>query len=158
MNAMQLNITTSKPFIYNNVPYHEGILRINNFEEKFIVPLDNWTLGDYQQQWIEGLERIHFDTTSCIVTAVQDPTVRPLINWWILYKHHNKIYVRNELLFSHYYFSIIGHDIFTPQNCYEFIGSRQHYFDETINVAEWVIDITSETYDHPLNIHRKYFA
>lgn len=68
------------------------------------MPLNWWTIKEYEKQWKEGLERIKSHDKSCLVVSIYDPIQEPQVEWWILYKEGNKIFVQNHRLFGRYIF------------------------------------------------------
>ncbi|HVW99300.1 MAG TPA: hypothetical protein VHA52_02505, partial [Candidatus Babeliaceae bacterium] len=118
-----------------------GAIKINDFYEAFVIPLEYWGIEDYQKQWKEGLARIKSHDISCLVASVQDPLKAPLINWWILYKIGNEIVIQNQLLVEEYYEQEIGSNSFTPENCYNFISPRVSITEEGDNVSEWIVTL-----------------
>lgn len=98
-----------------------GQITIGTFKEKFVMPLDYWTLNDYKRQWQEGLERIRSHDNSCLVATVQDPNRFPLIDMWVIYKIKDKLFIQNHMLCNDVYKEVIGDNVFTPENCYNFI-------------------------------------
>ncbi len=122
--------------IEENILY-EGQIQIENFKETFELPTNYWSLDDYIRQWREGLERIRTHDTSCLVAIVQNPCVQPLINWWVLYKEGNKIFVQNELIVDEVYTELIGSNSFTPETCYRYIVPRTTVTKEGLRVSEW---------------------
>jgi len=139
---LYINIIDNKPVERNNVFVVKGEINIGDCSEILYIPLDWWSLTDYKQQWQEGLMRLKNYDTSCLVVAVHNPSIRPYINWWLLYKVENKIYVRNQLLIEDAYAEQIGNKVFTVQNCYEFIPSRCDRYDEDGDeISEWTINL-----------------
>lgn len=141
-----IKVGNKKPKIINNVLAVMGKIHINDFKETIYIPLDLWALDDYKQQWKEGLERIKTHDQSCLVATIHDPNIRPYINWWLLYKVGDKIYIQNCLYLSDIYKNYIGDKIFTVENCYEFIPPRFSEDDcneEGFSVSEWVISLTN---------------
>ena len=114
----------------------------DDFWETIIPALNYWTTDEYEKQWKEGLERIKTHPISCLVASVQHPRkTPPLINWWILYKVGEKIYIQNHLLNDTTYREHIGNQQFTPQTCYNFIKPRKTKTDDGFKYAEWVIGL-----------------
>lgn len=139
---IHINIINDKPIERNNVLVVEAEMRIGDFREILYIPLDWWSLTDYKKQWQEGLMRLKDYDKSCLVAAIHNPSIRPYINWWLLYKVGNKVYVRNQLLIEDIYAEQIGNKIFTMQNCYEFIPSRGSKYDEDGDeISEWVVNV-----------------
>ena len=122
-----------------------GLVTIGGFTDKFIMPLNFWSLQDYKQQWVAGIERIKTHDISCLVATVQDLKTRPFIVLWALYKEGDTIVVRNQFVnrvtahllklpekFTH----------FNAQTCYDFIHHpRALHDDDGKPITEWRVDI-----------------
>jgi len=116
-------------------------IHINDFKETLYPSLDWWDLDDYQLQWQEGLKRLIDHDRSCLVVTIDNPKLRQFIEWWVLYKIDNKIYVRNSIIISDIYTERIGDKPFTTDTCYDFIPDRSELYDEDGNkISEWVVN------------------
>ena len=136
---MDISIKVIRPaiVIVEEVPCARGKITIGDFDERFNIALEYWSIDDYKRQWQEGLERIKTHSMSCLVTYVQNPNDAPFIDWWPMYKIGNKIHVQNHMLFAHLYRKRIGNKEFTPDTCYDFIPSRK----QKEKVSEWVVEL-----------------
>lgn len=123
-----------------------------DFSETIMLPLDFWSIRDYERQWREGLERIKTYDTSCLVASVYNPILStPLINWWTLYKEGRKVFIYNQLIAGETYPKWIGSKVFSPDNCYEFIKPRFYEDPDFVDdeddddgdyqVSEWVVEL-----------------
>lgn len=138
-----IEVKNQKPEIIHGVLAVLGKIYIGDFKETIYIPLDYWSLDDYKRQWKEGLERIKTHDTSCLVATIHDPGIRPYINWWLLYKVGDKVYIQNKLYLSDIYKRQIGDKLFTIDNCYEFITPRRinKGKKEEDKVSEWVVTL-----------------
>lgn len=118
-----------------------GQIQIGKFRERFMMPIEYWTIEDYEEQWKEGLDRIKVYDQSCLITAIQDPKWDPFLEWWALYKEGNTIFVQNYLFPAEVYQEIIGSKLFTRETCYQFIPARETVTEEGEKVAEWKISL-----------------
>ena len=119
----------------------KGEIRINNFQENLYFTLDWWGVDEYRKQWKQAIERLKNYDRTCFVVSIHNPAVRKYIDWWVLYKVGNKIYIRNSLILGDIYQEIIGDKPFTLETCYDFIPERGEPYDEDGNkISEWVVD------------------
>lgn len=121
-----------------------GEIKIGEFKETFIMPLDWWTIKDYEKQWQEGIERIKICDESCLVTTVQNLEMSPHIDWWILYKQDGKILIYNQMLIDETIDSL-KHKIeslsqFTIQTCYSYIPPYK-LLTKNKKVSQWEITL-----------------
>lgn len=138
---ININIIESKPKKQWGVVSVKGEIQIDDFRESLYIPLGWWSLDDYKKQWQEGLRRLANHDKSCLVVGIDNPKVRKFIEWWVLYKIDNKIYIRNKIAVDDIYSEQIGDRPFTIQNCYDFIPERGPKFNsEGREISEWVIE------------------
>jgi hypothetical protein len=99
MKLFSIKILDPKVLFIDNIPCCIGEINIGKFQETFEMPLEYWTIKDYEKQWADGIERIKKNTQSCLIAAIQDPKKSPLVNLWTMYKINNKIFIQNHLFF-----------------------------------------------------------
>ncbi len=137
---LNIKIIDAKPQKKNNVLVVTGLIKIGDHKESFYMPLDWWSIEDYKRQWQEGIRRLKNNEQSCLVTSIHNPTIRPFIDWWLLYKIDNVVYVQNHMLISDIYKKQIGDKNFTTQTCYDFIPSRLKQEADDYRVSEWCVN------------------
>lgn len=118
-------------------PSYLGIIKIGNFEEKFIAPTSWWSCKDYEKQWKEGLERIYTHDFSCLITVAQLSPKAPLVDRWILYKEHDIVYVQNDLVFGNFYRETFNEEPFNLKTCYKYVEPRELKDENGRGPAEW---------------------
>ncbi|HSC25055.1 MAG TPA: hypothetical protein VLB80_02460 [Candidatus Babeliales bacterium] len=129
----------------------KGEIQINDFRETLYIPLGWWSLDDYKKQWHEGIERLSYYDRTCFIVAVNNPQKRRFIEWWVLYKIDDKVYVQNQIIISDIYTERIGDKPFTLKTCYDFIPERGEPYDEDGNkISEWVVDLVKS--DEKINL------
>lgn len=136
-----IGTTTTTLSLVDGLPSCWGEIIINDFKEKFIMSLDSWSLNDYQQQWREGLAKIHQQSQSCLVTSAQNLTTKPLVNWWVLYRHGDTIFIQNHLLFGKRFATKLAKIPFTPATCYDYIPPRETISDDGTPISEWSVKV-----------------
>lgn len=142
MKGIFIEILSDKVKKINGLPSCWGKIQINDFKEKFIMSVAQWTIADYKRQWKEGLERIKTHDISCLVTNVQNPLgisglEQPLIVSWPCYKVKDKIFVQNNLAICQKLRKKLAITPFTIENCYEFIEPRR----KGAKVSEWIVNV-----------------
>lgn len=140
MKNISIKIIDRSTKIIKKIPYVIGEINIGDFSETFDMPIESWKIKDYEQQWQAGLDRLKDHDKSCLVTEAFNLNLSPLINWWLIYKENNMLYIRNHVLFQEYYEDTIGNKPFTPETCFNFIGPKTpNYLEDGRQVSEWVI-------------------
>lgn len=129
-----------------DMPALEGEIRIGDYREFFVSSLlGNWSADDYDRQWQEGFERIKKHDQSCLVVSVQQACIKPrilgLINWWVLYKQGNRIYLQNKFFITKFYDLYIGSGEFNPNTCYKYIPTRRTHTTDGTKISEWYVDL-----------------
>lgn len=120
--------------------YVTGQIIIEDFLEYFDSTIDYWSVQDYELQWKEGLQRLLYYDSSCLIVAINDPHCRKFIEWWPLYKIGNKIHIQNHIIIDDLYEERIGNKSFTLQTCYDFIPEYRSHTTDGNKISEWVID------------------
>lgn len=118
-----------------------GEITLNNFKETFVMPLEWWHQKDYKQQWLEGLERIFTHKRSCLITSVQNPYLRPHINWWILYKEGDTIFIQNQIIFGSLYRQKMKHNPFDSKTCYRHLPKKRSIYTDGEKISEWRVSL-----------------
>jgi hypothetical protein len=137
---LSIEVIRRSPKIIRKVPYALAKITIGDFDETFNLRLGWWKIKDYESQWHTGIEHLKNYNRSCLITDISDPSYYPFVNWWLLYKEDDVIYIRNEILYDEYYEETIGKKEFTKQNCYDFIGPKKpRLIEEGRMASEWVI-------------------
>ena len=141
MQQLNIKITDKKIRTIKKIPYVVGKITIQDFIETFDIPIDWWSIEDYEYQWKHGLERLNDHAQSCLVTKIYNPHKGAFIDWWLLYKENHTVFIRNEILFRDSYDSTIGTNPFTPETCYTFIHPRTpNFLEDGSEVSEWIIE------------------
>ena len=144
MNVFSLRVF-ERPKKINGILSCTGQITIGKFKETFGMPLNSWSLKDYQQQWKEGLERMKTHDVSCLVVSIENlASGYPTIELWTLHRQGDSIFFHNQLLFD----ETTGHfpmklSDFNSSNCYEFINPRianednQAINEDGEKISEW---------------------
>jgi hypothetical protein len=114
-----------------------GEIVLDDFKEKFVIPLDFWSIDQYQAHWIQGIERITKGAfKSCLITALYAPQIAHHIFWWIIYREGQKCIFQNQMF-------ILNNEErnFDPSSPYPFIQDRQTYTEDGLPISEWEIQL-----------------
>jgi CdiI N-terminal domain len=143
MKKFNIQVISKEPKKIYSLLSHTGQITIGDFTETFIMPLDNWPIEEYQQQWKKGIERLKTHKYSCLVATVQNLETNGLVNLWLLYKDKDTIFIQNELLNK----SILQEmniplkmSDFNSTTCYDFITYPRVTLTECgAKISEWSI-------------------
>lgn len=114
-----------------------GMLTIGAFQERFVVPLGFWEVAHYRKHWRDSLTRItESRLTSCLITAMYDPSKANFIHWWPLYPDADLVRIQNQLLFLRDL-----REPFDVRNPFRFIPPRETVSDEGEPISEWVVTL-----------------
>lgn len=158
VNKLQISIEfiDKTPYEYNNVLFCKALLKIDDFEEIIRVPIEYWTIEDYEQQWKEGLDRIKIKYYSCLITSVYNPKIKPWIEFWPMWKIGSKLYMENQYIFFDVYKKVIRNGCFTIKNCYNFIPKKRTINRFGQKPSTWVVDLPEGYLSHsPIKTHHK---
>jgi hypothetical protein len=146
MKIFKLQIISKKPEKIYGLSSYWGKITIGDFNERFILPISNWNLEQYKQQWKDGFERLKTYDTTCFVTSVQNLDLYPSIEMWTVYKNKNKFFFHQQLLIDETAGnSPIPLKLFNLQTCYQFISPRitnknhEAVNEEDEKISEWSI-------------------
>jgi len=105
---------------------------MDDFTERFGVPLDFWSEPEYRRQWQEGTQRlVDGAPASLLLTRVEDPTERDTIyRWWSLYRRTGEAVTVQEQLWVT---EDLGH--FDPAYPYAAVHPYPSGLDQM--VSEW---------------------
>lgn len=143
MKNFSIHIYENTPEEFNGILTIEGEIIIKDHKETFIMPLDWWTINDYQKQWKEGIARIKTHDSSCLVATIQDLNIRPWVEMWVLYKEGTKIFIQNHLISGNDFREMAStRPEFNLETCYDYIEPRRTVFDDGDQISEWVIDLS----------------
>jgi len=120
----------------------EGQIQIGEFTENFIMSLEVWSLDEYKAQWSEGLERLKTHGQTCLVANLQEID-SCFIDWWILYREGDIVYVQNELIAGEYLHSVLKGMPFDQETCYSFIEPRCVVTEDGDKISEWSFRMNS---------------
>ena len=100
-NKFAIEVITKKPKIVDGLLSYWGKITIGDYQDIFVIPLSNWTIEQYKEQWGEGLERIKTHNSSCIITDIRTVKIRPksiCVELWFLYKLDSIVFLQNRIL------------------------------------------------------------
>lgn len=117
-----------------------GRIYIGNFQEKFMIALNNWSIEDYKKQWQLALKRLATHNKSCFAITVTSTR----FFYWALYKEQDIIYIQNIFLLEEYFVEITKKQIITPENCFNFIVPRKQYDEDGEKISEWSVRIKNK--------------
>jgi len=122
----------------SNDKYQYGIIKIDDFQEKFLSSLSFWSSDDYIKHWFCSLKNLGANSKSGLIIDMYDPKKAEIIEWWILYKVNNLVYLQNSLLFSNKL-----NNVFDLECISEYVPERQTQTSEGDWISEWCISISS---------------
>ncbi len=131
------------PYEYNNVLFCNALLIIDDFCENLRVPIEYWSIEEYKKQWHEGLERLKYKNSSCIVTSVYNPQIKPWVSYWPMWKVGSKLYIENHYFLYENYKKNIKNRPFTISTCYKYIPSKSS-IKAKIKPSIWIVDLPEE--------------
>lgn len=139
-NLFEITIDESEPPI---IAYGEkclkGFIQIGAFVERFNVPVEEWHVADYKQQWREGIERVLAGVfPACLVVGMRDPLQGVFINTWPMYADHDNVVFQNKILLCKQI-----RKRFTGHNFYDFIEPRETCAEDDEPISEWVVSRNS---------------
>jgi len=112
-----------------------GIIQIGDFDERFNVPIEMWSIPDYKRQWREGIERfLAGEISSCLVVGMRNPLRGVFINTWSMYVDREQVVFQNQILLCKQI-----RRRFTGHNFYDFIEPRETQTEDGEPISEWTV-------------------
>jgi hypothetical protein len=136
---ISIKMVRKYPTKKNYIEEYKARITIGDFYETIEPAMDFWTKEDYERQWREGLDRLKTHNTSCLVARVHNPKSYKYLNWWVLYKDNNVVFVQNEMAIDEWYNSLIGDKSFTSESCYSFIRKRESKTERGTEISTWSV-------------------
>jgi hypothetical protein len=127
MKKFSIKVVNEKPRLIRDLMAYESEIELGNFNDISLMPINSWSLEDYQNQWKEGLERIKTHDSSCLIVTVQNMDTYPFIMLWDLHKVNDTIFFINRLLNSviiEEFYPHLNLSQFNQKTCYDFIAHR----------------------------------
>ena len=110
-----------------------GRVRLDDFTERFVAPLGKWHQSDYEEQWIEGAQRL-IDGEHKSAFVVEAGRL-----WWTAWRESSKIYIQQQLLIDRHYSPAWTA---TAANLpYDLIGARESQSEDGEELSEWLITL-----------------
>lgn len=143
MSVFAIEIENPVPKKIYGITSVTGQIQIGDFKETFVMPIDDWGIGKYQQQWQQGIDRIKKYDVSCLVTSVENiKSKSPSVEMWALYKEKGTIFFQHLLLTDETLSK--GQpklSKFRNKNCYEYVVMpRETVTEDGSKISEWKLD------------------
>ena len=125
---------TSDDSEIGNAGYY-GELTLGEDRESFVSLIGYWSPRDYEQQWLQGIERVvRANRASCLITSLHDPAEADVISWWLLYPEGEVVHIREALL-------LVNEDrgTFSTADPYAAIPVRQPNDESGDEISEWTV-------------------
>ena len=101
----------------------------------FLVDLRVWEIGDYEQQWKEGVARlVQGAPSSALMSAYRGSGNQPHL-LWALWRDHSYLYLQEH--------PVIVSELeqpFNPGDPYEHVGERIPASEHGLAIPEWRVD------------------
>ena len=139
-----IDVISLKPETVWGISSHWGEITIGDFSERFVIPLDSWTLKDYYQQWLGAAERIKTYNVSCFVISAQNLMMNKdtytLVETWTIYKEGGNVFVHNNL-FNGAMLLELNLFNFDVKSSYQLVESyhRERFTADGEKISEWAI-------------------
>ena len=118
-----------------------GELQLGREKECFDSSLSYWQPKDYELHWKKALKRIiDGRKKSALIVYMLNPKKASYIFWWPIWRHGNKVYVRNQVLLLQKL-----KKKFDENNPFSSVGARETKAEDGESISEWQISIDEIT-------------
>lgn len=76
-----------------------GLLRLGDFEERFVSHLWTWSERDYVSHWRQALQRSLAGKPAALITDMKTPEQSSHLVWWPMWRVAEELVFHNQLLF-----------------------------------------------------------
>ena len=74
-------------------------IRISDFSERFVAPIEQWMLEDYDQQWkIAATRIIQGAVKGYLMASMRDPEKSDFVSVYAMYREGERVYVQNQII------------------------------------------------------------
>lgn len=119
-----------------------GKIALDGYQAVFFMSVEIWSLDDYKRQWREGLARLRDHNESCLVENFYKIRGNITWIWWLLYKIDGIVYIQKSYCPHAPYDRMSDTQLFTPDNCYDYIPSRMTHEDDGEKIPEIAIPMS----------------
>lgn len=130
--------------------FHALNLIINNriVDKEFLI-FTTWSLSDYKKQWIDGLERIKYYHSSCLITAfIQNNKLGfPYVQTYDLHKTNNQLFIQPRIFFSDEYINMLKLKAYNSKTCYDFIKPIITHTEKGYETVYWTCEYNENEID-----------
>jgi hypothetical protein len=110
-----------------------GFIKIDDFEENFLLSLTCWRYEDYIEQWGVALNRIIEKENSCLITSMRNiKNGGTFIDTWVLYRKNEIVFIQNRIILPDSSKKEIG-EVFP----YSLILPRETVSEDGSKISEW---------------------
>jgi hypothetical protein len=113
-----------------------GLLAIGELQLRFLVDLEYWSVGAYQDQWRAGIVRLVGGAPStALMTAYRGPGDQPHL-LWALWREESDVFIQAH--------TVLPAELdapFDPRSPYEQIGKRVAVSAVGLPIPEWRADL-----------------
>lgn len=132
-------------------PLTYGWIVLGDYDERFISPLEYWSVTDYRRHWLQQAQRIvNGKSPACLITCIGNPEVAGRLQWWMLFRVGKQVFFREQIRWLQKDKFLdplqggrpvaVGFDLARP---HELVGPRQTAFEEGDRPpSEWVLTIS----------------
>ncbi|NRA73438.1 MAG: hypothetical protein HRU36_01655 [Rickettsiales bacterium] len=114
-------------------------IKIENFSEKFIAPLNIWAINKYQSQWKHAIKKIvEGHSKSYLVASMRDPFQSDFISIYCLYREKDRIFIQNKIIFCK-----DNEQAILKCNLKKLMGNRKLKTNDRVKISEWQTSIKS---------------
>lgn len=131
-----INFTNDRNKLIDSVFYREFRIKLGDFEELLLAPLDYWSVKTYQTHWEEQLHDFVTNNLDKIflITEMHDPATANFIRWWIIYRQGENVCFQEEIVFMNEL-----KDGFSLDNAISLIPPHQNIDEDGDEISEWIL-------------------
>lgn len=88
------------PFDDDKTPAAPGVLMMGDSKEGFYSSLYQWSKQQYESQWQQAIRALLGESSkAALIVEYLSPDVASHLEWWVMYREGEIVYLQNQLLF-----------------------------------------------------------
>lgn len=112
-------------------------IRINEFSERFVAPIEQWMLDDYNQQWKTAVTRIIKGAIKdYFMASMRDPEKSDFVSVYAMYREEERVYVQNQIIICSG-----NEEIIRSGDLSSLVNDREIETDDGERISEWETSI-----------------
>lgn len=110
---------------------------INDFSERFQLPLTVWDVDQYKQQWKVAIQRVvEGDTKNFLIAGMRDPWSSDFVSLYVLYREGDEVFIQNQIILCEG-----NEEKIVKMDILDLVEERENHTEDGEEISEWKVTI-----------------